>query len=129
MRKRYCVVVLFGLVLANTLSLFAQNNTARLTGTITDSTGGAIVAAEISVTNTETGIKRDTSSNDSGIYQVPLLQPGTYRVESIGQNRTERLISLVMLGDVVSVYLAVLRDVDPTPVPTLERLKSALARG
>jgi len=53
----------------------------------------------------------------------------TYLVESIGQNRTERLISLVMLGDVVSVYLAVLRDVDPTPVPTLERLKSALARG
>jgi glucose/mannose-6-phosphate isomerase len=54
---------------------------------------------------------------------------GTYRVESIGQNRIERLISLVLLGDLVSVYLAVLRDVDPTPVPTLERLKSALARG
>jgi glucose/mannose-6-phosphate isomerase len=53
----------------------------------------------------------------------------TYRVESIGQNRTERLISLVLLGDLVSVYLAVLRDVDPTPVPTLDRLKSALARG
>jgi glucose/mannose-6-phosphate isomerase len=54
---------------------------------------------------------------------------GTYRVESIGQNRTERLISLVLLGDLVSLYLAVLRDVDPTPVPTLDRLKSALARG
>jgi glucose/mannose-6-phosphate isomerase len=53
----------------------------------------------------------------------------TYRVESIGQNRTERLISLVLLGDLVSLYLAVLRDVDPTPVPTLDRLKSALARG
>src|SRR5260370_41031437 len=80
MRKRYCVVVLVGLVLANTLSLFAQNNTARLTGTITDSSGGAILAAEVSVTNTETGIKRDTSSNDSGNYTVPLLQPGAYRV-------------------------------------------------
>ena len=54
---------------------------------------------------------------------------GTYRIESIGQNRTERLISLVLLGDLVSLYLAVLRDVDPTPVPTLDRLKSALARG
>jgi glucose/mannose-6-phosphate isomerase len=54
---------------------------------------------------------------------------GTYRVESIGQNRTERLISLVLLGDLVSVYLAVLREVDPGPVPRLERLKSALARG
>jgi glucose/mannose-6-phosphate isomerase len=54
---------------------------------------------------------------------------GTYRVESIGQTRTERLISLVLLGDLVSVYLAVLREVDPTPVPNLDRLKSALARG
>ena len=54
---------------------------------------------------------------------------GTYRVESIGQTRTERLISLVLLGDLLSVYLAVLREVDPTPVPNLDRLKSALARG
>jgi glucose/mannose-6-phosphate isomerase len=54
---------------------------------------------------------------------------GTYRVESIGQNRTERLVSLVLLGDLVSLYLAVLREVDPSPVPAIERLKSALARG
>jgi glucose/mannose-6-phosphate isomerase len=54
---------------------------------------------------------------------------GTYRVESIGQNRTERLISLVLLGDLVSLYLAVLREIDPTPVVVLDRLKSALARG
>jgi len=54
---------------------------------------------------------------------------GTYRVESIGQNRTERLVSLVLLGDLVSLYLAVLRDVDPSPVPAIERLKSALAPG
>jgi glucose/mannose-6-phosphate isomerase len=54
---------------------------------------------------------------------------GTYRVESIGQNRTERLISLVLLGDLVSLYLAVLRGIDPTPVAAIERLKSALARG
>jgi hypothetical protein len=29
----------------------------------------------------------------------------------------------------VSLYLAVLREVDPTPVPMLDRVKSALARG
>jgi glucose/mannose-6-phosphate isomerase len=54
---------------------------------------------------------------------------GTYRVESVGQNRTERMVSLVLLGDLVSLYLAVLRGVDPSPVPAIERLKSALARG
>ncbi len=53
----------------------------------------------------------------------------TFRVESIGQSRTERLLSLVVLGDLVSLYLAVLRGVDPTPVTVLENLKRALAGG
>jgi glucose/mannose-6-phosphate isomerase len=53
----------------------------------------------------------------------------THRVESIGETRTERLFSLVLLGDLVSLYLGVLRGIDPTPVPTLEALKRALASG
>jgi glucose/mannose-6-phosphate isomerase len=53
----------------------------------------------------------------------------TYRVESIGETRSERLVSLVLLGDLVSLYLAVLRGVDPSPVTLLERLKGELARG
>ncbi len=52
-----------------------------------------------------------------------------YRVESIGETRIERLVSLVLLGDLVSLYLAVLRGVDPTPVVTLDQLKEALALG
>ncbi len=54
---------------------------------------------------------------------------GTHRVEGVGETRTGRLISLVLLGDLVSLYLAVLRNVDPTPVPSIERLKNALAKG
>ncbi len=53
----------------------------------------------------------------------------SHRVESIGGTRTERLISLVLLGDLVSLYLAVLRGVDPTPVRLIDQLKEALARG
>ena len=53
----------------------------------------------------------------------------TYRVESVGETRTERLVSLLLLGDLVSLYLAVLRGVDPSPVELLQRLKGELARG
>jgi glucose/mannose-6-phosphate isomerase len=53
----------------------------------------------------------------------------TYRIETIGENRIERLVSLVLLGDLVSLYLAVLRGVDPSPVQAIERLKGELARG
>jgi glucose/mannose-6-phosphate isomerase len=49
------------------------------------------------------------------------------RAEARGESRLERVLSLVMLGDLTSVYLAVLDGVDPTPVEPLERFKVALA--
>jgi glucose/mannose-6-phosphate isomerase len=53
----------------------------------------------------------------------------TFTIESIGETRLERLISLVLLGDLVSLYLAVLRGVDPSPVDVIEQLKHALSGG
>lgn len=46
---------------------------------------------------------------------------------SRGAAALERVLSLVFLGDLVSVYLAVLAGVDPTPVDVLERFKGELA--
>lgn len=48
------------------------------------------------------------------------------RVEARGETAFERTMSLVLLGDLVSVYLAVLDGVDPTPVPAIDRLKERL---
>jgi glucose/mannose-6-phosphate isomerase len=53
----------------------------------------------------------------------------TFKIESVGESSTERLLSLIFLGDLVSLYLAVLSGVDPGPVETLDRLKSTLAGG
>jgi glucose/mannose-6-phosphate isomerase len=51
----------------------------------------------------------------------------TFRVSTVGQGAVERVMSLVLLGDLVSLYLAVLRGVDPTPVDIIGRLKAELA--
>jgi glucose/mannose-6-phosphate isomerase len=48
-------------------------------------------------------------------------------VPSFGETALERVAAAVMLGDFVSVYLAVLRGVDPSPVEAIERFKRALA--
>jgi glucose/mannose-6-phosphate isomerase len=48
-------------------------------------------------------------------------------VTSRGATPLERVLSLVFLGDLVSVYTAVLAGVDPTPVDVLERFKGELA--
>jgi glucose/mannose-6-phosphate isomerase len=47
--------------------------------------------------------------------------------EGRGATPLDRVLSLVLIGDLVSVYLAVLEDVDPTPVAAIERFKAALA--
>jgi glucose/mannose-6-phosphate isomerase len=47
-------------------------------------------------------------------------------VDTQGESRLERVLSAVLLGDLVSVYLAVLAGVDPTPTPALEQLKQQL---
>jgi glucose/mannose-6-phosphate isomerase len=50
-----------------------------------------------------------------------------HRVESVGGTRMERLVSLVLLGDLVSTYMAVLAGRDPAAIEPIRRLKAALA--
>jgi glucose/mannose-6-phosphate isomerase len=47
-------------------------------------------------------------------------------VQACGETAIERVLSLVFLGDLLSVYMAVLAGVDPTPVDVLERFKAEL---
>jgi glucose/mannose-6-phosphate isomerase len=49
------------------------------------------------------------------------------RARARGESRLERLLSLVLLGDLVSVYAAVLRGADPIDIPAIHSLKSQLA--
>ena len=49
------------------------------------------------------------------------------RARARGETRLERLVSLVLLGDLVSLYLAVLRGADPVDVGPIDRLKAELA--
>ena len=51
----------------------------------------------------------------------------THVVQSRGNTAVERVLSLVLLGDLVSLYVAVLRGTDPTPVDVLVQLKERLA--
>jgi glucose/mannose-6-phosphate isomerase len=53
----------------------------------------------------------------------------SFHLETRGETTIERVISLVLLGDLVSIYLAALRGVDPGPVRLIEQLKAELAAG
>jgi glucose/mannose-6-phosphate isomerase len=49
-------------------------------------------------------------------------------VRARGEGPLARALSAALVGDFVSVYLAMLRGVDPTPVDVIVRLKRELAR-
>lgn len=64
--------------LAAAAGLHAQ--TAQMTGTVTDSTGAAVPAAQVTATNIDTGVARSTTTNDAGNYLITALFPGPYRI-------------------------------------------------
>jgi glucose/mannose-6-phosphate isomerase len=47
-------------------------------------------------------------------------------VEPVGSSRLERLVSLVLLGDLVTLYVAILDGLDPAEIDVLIALKDAL---
>jgi len=60
----------------------AQNaSTGALTGTVSDSNGAVVAGARVKVTNEATGVERSLVTSETGSYTVPLLSPGSYRLE------------------------------------------------
>ena len=65
--------------------LFATSNanaqdTASLTGTITDPSGATVANAQVTVSSPERGINRTTTTNSDGAYSVPAIPSGSYNV-------------------------------------------------
>ncbi|MGA2100706.1 MAG: TonB-dependent receptor, partial [Candidatus Sulfotelmatobacter sp.] len=80
-----------------TLSLFSaialgQTTAGRILGTLTDQSGAAVAGAAVSVTDVQRGTARTATTDESGDYAIPDLQPGTYkiRVEAKGFKAAER---------------------------------------
>ena len=55
--------------------------TAKLVGTIKDSSGAAVPGARVTVVNTQTGFRQTRDSGSEGAYSFPLLPVGQYQVE------------------------------------------------
>jgi len=68
-------------LLAFAPTVFAQEGTAALRGTVLDPNGAAVPGAQVSIANQETGLNRRTSTtSDDGDYVFTSLTPGLYRV-------------------------------------------------
>src|SRR5436305_14790978 len=61
-------------------ALFAQVGGIR--GVVADPSGAVIPGVNVTVTNTASGVSERVTTNESGVYVVPFLNPGMYKVEA-----------------------------------------------
>src|SRR5262245_32831978 len=57
-----------------------QDTRGTILGRVTDSTGANVANAEVTATNTATGVAVSAKTNESGNYSLPFLMPGVYTV-------------------------------------------------
>ncbi len=89
----------------------AQTNKATISGSVTDAQGAVVADANVKVRNTATGAEREVTSNGEGLFEIPLLETGTYSVTVSKQGfstiKRENIILQTSTETRVDVQLAV----------------------
>lgn len=78
----FCIVLVSVIALACiSIPMVAQSiTTGDVTGTITDPSGAAVQGATVTLKNAATGVTSSATSNATGAYRFPFLNPGNYTV-------------------------------------------------
>jgi hypothetical protein len=63
----------------------AQTNKATIVGTVTDNTGAVVQGATVTITKVDTNATREVTTGDSGTYEAPSLDIGSYKVTATKQ--------------------------------------------
>src|SRR6266702_4429910 len=80
-------------------TLLAQvNATGTLLGTVTDPSGALVPGADVKVTNRDTGLNRETKTNEAGQYRFDLLPSGAYNVRIVAKGFAEQVFGKVELA-------------------------------
>jgi hypothetical protein len=80
-----CMLTL--LALGFSFPALAQNNDAgEIRGTVTTADGAIVVSAQVTITNTQTGVTTVVKTDSSGLYDVPSLVPGNYEAKVVSES-------------------------------------------
>ena len=82
-----CVLALWS------VTAYSQIITGTIQGTITDKTGAILPGVSVTVRNVDTNLSRNTLTNETGNYVVPLLPVGRYEVTAEYQGFTTQVKS------------------------------------
>ncbi len=77
---RICPVSFYMLVILNFAASGFGATTATITGRVTDPSGAVVPGTKVTATNVDTNINYAAQTNEVGLYVIPNLPPGRYRV-------------------------------------------------
>jgi hypothetical protein len=100
------LLAMAGVVLFSPTTVLAQiGQTAALTGTVTDSSGGVLPGVTVTVTSEAViGGSRTAVTDENGVYRFPALPPGTYSVKvELSGFRTITQEARLQLGQTITV--------------------------
>jgi outer membrane receptor protein involved in Fe transport len=96
LRRYGFVFLLMGAIIVAPLARAQNANTGELKGVVTDQTGASVPGVSIVIKNVQTGVATERISNQSGLYDVPFLAPGSYsitfRKQGFGEYRREGIV-------------------------------------
>ena len=95
MRGAY--MLLAACCVVGSVSVVAQDTSAKVVGAITDVSAAALPDAAISIVSVETGIARSTKSNAVGLYEFSFLPVGRYTVSTTRTEFQKLQVSQVVL--------------------------------
>src|SRR6202162_5808923 len=95
----FTVACVIAIVLVTGSACLAQVAGGTISGSVRDSSGRAIVGAQVAVKNSETAILRSINADNDGIYTAPNLVAGTYQISA----SKEGFATLVRSGVLVTV--------------------------
>src|SRR5262245_10236289 len=93
------------LLIGSVQTCWAQSaSTSALTGTLSDPTGAVIPGVTVTATAISTNQSRTAVTDDAGVYRIPLLEPGAYRVRfSLAGFKTAEVSSISLAVTETSV--------------------------
>src|SRR4051812_16054316 len=78
--SRILLIVLLAAVLATAIFSQSQALNGQIEGTVVDQNNAAVANVLVSAINVETGSVRAVTTDETGVYRLPLLPLGRYRI-------------------------------------------------
>ncbi|HET9179165.1 MAG TPA: carboxypeptidase-like regulatory domain-containing protein [Terriglobia bacterium] len=93
---RPALAFVLAILFAAAPAAWAQSE-AAITGVVTDTTGGVVPDASITVINSETGARRTILTDAAGRYEAPLLPAGIYQISASRQGFDRASLTLTLV--------------------------------